>query len=128
MDVFDQCAVVFASRLCDARFTCCFTYSSGHRETRHPRPISPIKPHQLNPVEAIAASYRLFQEETPMSSQNDERPNARAREQRLGLAKRPRFEDYREKYAKHFKMERRDGILQVQMHTEGGPVIFNLHI
>jgi hypothetical protein len=39
-----------------------------------------------------------------MSSQNDERPNARAREKRLGLASRPRSEDYREKYAKHFKM------------------------
>src|ERR1700680_4952921 len=63
-----------------------------------------------------------------MSSQNDERPNARAREKRLGLASRPRFEDYREKYAKHFKMERRNGILQVQMHTDGGPVIFNLAV
>src|SRR5437899_7216985 len=63
-----------------------------------------------------------------MSSQSDERPNARAREQRLGLVSRPRFEDYRAKYAKHFKMERRNGILQVQMHSDGGPVIFNLRI
>ena len=63
-----------------------------------------------------------------MSSHNDERPNARAREQRLGLVSRPRFEDYREKYAKHFKLERRNGILQVQMHTDGGPVMFNLHL
>jgi enoyl-CoA hydratase/carnithine racemase len=63
-----------------------------------------------------------------MSSQNDERANARAREQRLGLVNRPRFEQYREKYATHFKMERRDGILQVQMHSDGGPVKFNLRI
>jgi hypothetical protein len=42
----------------------------------------------------------------------------------MGLANRPRLEDYREKYAKHFKMERRDGILQVQMHTDGGPLNF----
>jgi hypothetical protein len=59
-----------------------------------------------------------------MTSQTDQRPNARAREQLLGLVSRPRFEEYREKY-KHFKMERRNGILQVQMHTDGGPVIFN---
>jgi hypothetical protein len=46
----------------------------------------------------------------------------------MGLANRPRLEDYRGKYAKHFKMERRNGILQVQMHTDGGPVNFNLHV
>src|SRR5260370_19900602 len=63
-----------------------------------------------------------------MSAQSDERANSRAREQRMGLANRPRLEDYREKYAKHFKMERRDGILQVQMHTDGGPLNFNLHV
>ena len=63
-----------------------------------------------------------------MSAQSDERANARAREQRMGLANRPRLEDYRGKYAKHFKMERRNGILQVQMHTDGGPVNFNLHV
>jgi hypothetical protein len=63
-----------------------------------------------------------------MSAQGDERANSRAREQRMGLANRPRLEDYREKYAKHFKMERRDGILQVQMHTDGGPLNFNLHV
>ena len=46
----------------------------------------------------------------------------------MELANRPRLEDYREKYGKHFKMERRNGILQVQMHTDGGPVNFNLHV
>jgi enoyl-CoA hydratase/carnithine racemase len=63
-----------------------------------------------------------------MSTPIDERPNARAREQRLGFVSRPRFEDYREKYAPYFKMERRNGILQVQMHTDGGPVIYGLPI
>ncbi len=63
-----------------------------------------------------------------MSAKTDERPNAREREQRLGFVSRPRFEDYQEKYATYFNMERRDGILQVYMHTEGGPVIYGLPI
>ncbi len=63
-----------------------------------------------------------------MSAPTDERSNARAREQRLGFVSRPRFEDYREKYAPYFKMERRNGILQVQMHTAGGPVMYGLPI
>ncbi len=63
-----------------------------------------------------------------MSAKTDERPNAREREQRLGFVSRPRFEDYQEKYATYFNMERRDGILQVHMHTEGGPVIYGLPI
>ena len=63
-----------------------------------------------------------------MSTHMDERPNARADEKRLGFVSRPRFEDYREKYATHFKLERRDGILQVQMHTQGGPVMYGLPI
>ena len=63
-----------------------------------------------------------------MSTKTDERPNAREREQRLGFVSRPRFEDYQEKYATYFNMERRDGILQVHMHTEGGPVIYGLPI
>ena len=63
-----------------------------------------------------------------MSTPTDERPNARAREQRMGFVSRPRFEDYREKYATYFKLERRNGILQVQMHTAGGPVMYGLPI
>ena len=61
-----------------------------------------------------------------MSTPTDERPNARAREQRLGFVNRLRFEDYRQKYATYFNMERRNGILQVHMHTDGGPVIYGL--
>jgi enoyl-CoA hydratase/carnithine racemase len=63
-----------------------------------------------------------------MSTPTDERANARAREQRLGFVSRPRFEDYREKFASYFTMERRNGILQVQMHTNGGPVMYGLPI
>src|SRR2546425_11374047 len=63
-----------------------------------------------------------------MSTHTDERPNARAGEQRMGFVSRPRFEDYREKYATYFKLERQDGILQVQMHTKGGPVLYGLPI
>ena len=61
-----------------------------------------------------------------MSTKTDERPNAREREQRLGFVRRPRFEDYQEKFASYFNMERRNGILQVHMHTDGGPVIYGL--
>ena len=39
---------------------------------------------------------------------------------------RPRFEEYRNEFADFFKMERRDGILQVQMHTNGGAVVYGL--
>jgi enoyl-CoA hydratase/carnithine racemase len=63
-----------------------------------------------------------------MSTHTDERPNARAGEQRKGFVSRPRFEDYREKYATYFKLERQNGILQVQMHTQGGPVMYGLPI
>jgi enoyl-CoA hydratase/carnithine racemase len=63
-----------------------------------------------------------------MSTHTDERPNARAGAQRMGFVSRPRFEDYREKYATYFKLERRDGVLQVQMHTKGGPVMYGLPI
>ena len=34
------------------------------------------------------------------------------------------FEEYSNKY-KHVKMERRDGILQLTLHNNGGPVIWN---
>ncbi len=44
----------------------------------------------------------------------------------MGFVGRPRLEEYRDKFAQFFKMERRNGILQVQMHTEGGPVMYGL--
>jgi enoyl-CoA hydratase/carnithine racemase len=63
-----------------------------------------------------------------MSTHTDERPNAREREQRLGFVSRPRFEDYHAKYATYFQLERRNGIIQVQMHSNGGPVMYGLPI
>lgn len=54
-----------------------------------------------------------------MSEYRDERPNSRAMEERPDFVSRPRLEEYREKYARHFTMERRDGILEVRMHHDG---------
>lgn len=63
-----------------------------------------------------------------MAPYTDERPHARASEQRMGFVRRSRLEEYREKYAPYFKLERRNGILQAQMHTNDGPVIYGLAI
>lgn len=63
-----------------------------------------------------------------MSTHTDKQPNARAGVQRQGFVSRPRFEDYREKYAPFFKLERRNGILEAQMHTDGGSVMYGLPI
>jgi enoyl-CoA hydratase/carnithine racemase len=38
----------------------------------------------------------------------------------------PRFEDYAEKYADYFAMTRRDGIIELRMHTEGGPAVYGM--
>lgn len=63
-----------------------------------------------------------------MSAYQDERPNSRADEERMGLVPRPRLEDYGEQFADYFKMDRRDGILEVQMHSDGGPVQYDLRM
>jgi len=34
----------------------------------------------------------------------------------------PKFEEYKKKFAKHLIMERKNGILLVRMHTDGGPL------
>ena len=34
---------------------------------------------------------------------------------------RPKFEEYSEKYADRIHMERRDGVIELRMHTDGGP-------
>ena len=83
---------------------------------------------QVKKPSSLRGYYHSANEEIRMSTQNDERSNARAREQRLGFVSRPRFEDYREKFASYFTMERRNGILQVQMHTNGGSVMYGLPI
>ncbi|WP_426502378.1 enoyl-CoA hydratase/isomerase family protein [Dactylosporangium sp. McL0621] len=41
-----------------------------------------------------------------------------------GYVPRPRFESYAEKYADYFVMQRRDGIIELRMHTGGGPAQF----
>ena len=46
----------------------------------------------------------------------------------LNMIPTPEFEDYREIFKEHFFLERRDGILQVQMHTRGGDVHWNLEL
>jgi hypothetical protein len=46
--------------------------------------------------------------------------------QNTSFVSRPRFDEYREQFANFFKMERRNSILQVQMHTNGGAVIYGL--
>ena len=39
---------------------------------------------------------------------------------------RPKFEEYSEKYADRIHMERRDGVIELRMHTDGGPVVWGL--
>ena len=34
----------------------------------------------------------------------------------------PDFDEYRKRFAEHFEMERRDGVILLRMHTKGGPV------
>lgn len=41
---------------------------------------------------------------------------------------RPRLESYAEKYAEYFVMQRRDGILELRMHTDGGPAQFGFAV
>jgi len=41
---------------------------------------------------------------------------------------RPRFEEYREKYADRIEMNRADGVIELRMHTDGGPVVWGLEM
>ncbi|RYD97827.1 MAG: enoyl-CoA hydratase/isomerase family protein [Sphingomonadales bacterium] len=58
----------------------------------------------------------------------DERAHARQREARNRYILRPRFEDYAQKYADHFIMTRDNGVLEVAMHSHGGPIVLDLKI
>ena len=40
----------------------------------------------------------------------------------------PKFEEYRELFKEHFVMERRDGIIELRMHTLGGDVQWNFEL
>lgn len=41
---------------------------------------------------------------------------------------RSRFEEYREKYKDRIFMERKDGIIMLRMHTNGGPVLWGMEM
>lgn len=43
-----------------------------------------------------------------------------------GFVGRPRLEEYAEKYAGHFVIERHDGVVELRMHTRGGPAVYSL--
>ena len=40
----------------------------------------------------------------------------------------PKFEEYKELFKEHFEMERRDGIIELRMHTLGGDVQWNFEL
>lgn len=42
----------------------------------------------------------------------------------LPLPSRPQFDDYRQKYADYFHISRESGVIEIRMHTDGGPAIF----
>lgn len=58
----------------------------------------------------------------------DEREFSRLRERRNGYIERPRFEEYSRKYADHFTMKRENGVLEVQLHSDGGPNVLDVKI
>lgn len=41
-----------------------------------------------------------------------------------GFVRRPVFEEYAAKYADYFVMRRENGIIELRMHTDGGPATF----
>ena len=45
------------------------------------------------------------------------------REGEFGEVERPRFEEYSKQFEKWFVMERRDGIIEARVRTNGGPAI-----
>jgi enoyl-CoA hydratase/carnithine racemase len=45
-----------------------------------------------------------------------------------GYVPRPGFEVYAEKYSRYFVMRRRDGIIELRMHTDGGPARFDFAV
>ena len=63
-----------------------------------------------------------------MNIQRDERAHARMREKRARCTPRPQLEDYSRKYELYFRMRRDNGVLEVQMHSDGGPAIYDLKL
>lgn len=56
----------------------------------------------------------------------DERGNIRGLERQLGYPERPVLADYAARYAEHFAISRENGIIEVRMHTNGGPAAFGV--
>ena len=44
------------------------------------------------------------------------------------FVQRPQFEEYREKYQDYIVMERKNGVIMLRMHTNGGPVVWGMHM
>ena len=63
-----------------------------------------------------------------MNVLTDERLHARERERRHSCIARPRIEDYSQKYAQYFMMKREAGVLEVHMHSDGGPAVYDLKL
>jgi enoyl-CoA hydratase/carnithine racemase len=45
-----------------------------------------------------------------------------------GFVARPGFEEYAAKFAQHFVMRRENGIIELRMHTDGGPAVFDFAV
>jgi enoyl-CoA hydratase/carnithine racemase len=43
-----------------------------------------------------------------------------------GFVPRPTLEEYAAKYGEHFVIERHDGVVELRMHTRGGPAVYSL--
>lgn len=63
-----------------------------------------------------------------MNMQREERAHSRAREVRQRFVPRPSFEEYSRKYTEHFTMKRENGVLEVAMHSNGGPIVLDIKI
>ena len=45
-----------------------------------------------------------------------------------GFVPRPSFDAYAQKYSRYFRMRRRDGIIELRMHTDDGPASFDFAV
>lgn len=64
--------------------------------------------------------------ETPRERESRQRAEARRRETEAGgFVPRPALDDYARKYGEHWDIRRQDGVIELRMHTEGGPARFN---
>jgi enoyl-CoA hydratase/carnithine racemase len=59
-----------------------------------------------------------------MSINQNEPPAPRETQESVSFVNRAELDHYRAKFADYFKLERHDGILEVTMHTAGGPIMY----